>query len=551
MTTIKPLKPMKLEGNLSKKWLKWKTNFLIFMQASNLEVQPSKTKTKVLLHLIGQPVRDIHQSFDLTKKQRRDFQTTIEKFDEYFSCVNNPLTIYRYQLFTARQEQSETFDEFYTRLKMLSGKCELATLEESLLKDLLILGLKDGRLQKKLLSRKDISLKTVVKHGRLIDNDNTKNSSLKSDRRNRIDENGTVGNCYIGDNRKTSSRKNYKNQTVVKDSSYNGDTIKASTSKIDNSIVQHNIRNDNPYNGDNTYNGDNPYNGDNIEPSTSKSDGILKHNKHGISNYSGDNDIKSRNSRNTKSVQRHSLDDLETKKLHIKEQKHVNYNDTENSCPLYSMIDESICDIRLLGSNDNLRTKFKKLSYCRKNIKTSMLDQIDGVKKKNAPLRHSDENVIARRQKENIVTAGSASIKLFPSNKNKKLDITLPFNPHVTNNNSQVINNNYHDIGAQRDTSRDSTTRTQTPGCNRKLIFAAMNYSSGYFSQQKCAETTLEQSALFTGKEKVLVTATSSVANDDKSVKNREVKDGKQKDSPIKRESVSSASLQIKLYKMI
>ena len=61
--------------------------------------------------------------------------------------------------------EGETFDEYVTRLKTLSEDCEFGELHNSLIKDLIIIGLRDTKLQERLLSEPDIDLEQVCKRG--------------------------------------------------------------------------------------------------------------------------------------------------------------------------------------------------------------------------------------------------------------------------------------------------------------------------------------------------------------------------------------------------
>ena len=59
-----------------------------------------------------------------------EYKTVIEKFDEYFNPRKN-LTFNHYNFLAARQTDSKSFDEFYTRLGKLSINCEFGDLRDS------------------------------------------------------------------------------------------------------------------------------------------------------------------------------------------------------------------------------------------------------------------------------------------------------------------------------------------------------------------------------------------------------------------------------------
>ena len=93
------------------------------------------------------------------------YNEIISKFDAYFQPRKN-LTFLRFTFLTARQNEGEKFDEFYTRLRKLSEDCEFGTLRDSLIKDLIIIDLYDKKLQEHLLRDSEITLDKVLVNSR-------------------------------------------------------------------------------------------------------------------------------------------------------------------------------------------------------------------------------------------------------------------------------------------------------------------------------------------------------------------------------------------------
>ena len=52
----------------------------------------------------------------------------------------------RYKMFSYRQREGQSFGHFVTELKKLSSECELGTLLDSLIRDMIIVGFMDNRL---------------------------------------------------------------------------------------------------------------------------------------------------------------------------------------------------------------------------------------------------------------------------------------------------------------------------------------------------------------------------------------------------------------------
>ena len=79
------------------------------------------------------------------------------KFEKY--CIpRKNLTLARHKFLTFRQDEAEKFDDFVNKLKALSHECELKELRDSLIKDMIIIGINDLRLQEKLPLETDLTL---------------------------------------------------------------------------------------------------------------------------------------------------------------------------------------------------------------------------------------------------------------------------------------------------------------------------------------------------------------------------------------------------------
>ena len=183
METLKPPKPITLDSNqnLSDVWKKWKSCFTIFLQATESIEKPDVTKSSILLHCIGPQAKEIYDTFQFEAGNEMKFNNIIEKFDEYFNPRKN-LTFNRYNFLTARQNDTESFDEFYTRLRKLSENCELGELRDSLIKDIIIIGIRDTKLKERFLRENDINLETVLKNGRACEASKKQSKTLKSEK---------------------------------------------------------------------------------------------------------------------------------------------------------------------------------------------------------------------------------------------------------------------------------------------------------------------------------------------------------------------------------
>ena len=91
------------------------------------------------------------------------------------------MTLLRYTFFTSRQQEFEAFDQFVTRLKTLARDCDLSTLEKDLVKDMIVIGTSDAKLQEQLLRKTDLKLEDAIKAGHVAEETKKNLNKLKKE----------------------------------------------------------------------------------------------------------------------------------------------------------------------------------------------------------------------------------------------------------------------------------------------------------------------------------------------------------------------------------
>ena len=163
MDGFKPPKPLSFDGNLANNWRTWMRELTLYMDATEASSKSDKVQANILLHCIGSKSRKIYDTFTFSAGDEMKYKPVLGKSEEYCSPKKN-LTLLRFQFFTYRQEEEQPFDDFVTHLRKLCKECGFGELHDSLLKDIIIIGLCNKRLQERLLREPDISLATTIQH---------------------------------------------------------------------------------------------------------------------------------------------------------------------------------------------------------------------------------------------------------------------------------------------------------------------------------------------------------------------------------------------------
>jgi len=109
-------------------------------------------------------------STNITSENRKKFADVLQKFDEFFKVRKN--VIFERARFNQRsQGETETAEQFITSLYNLSADCEFGELKEQLIRDRIVVGIRDCSLSAKLQMDSELTLekaKRVVRRQEAI-----------------------------------------------------------------------------------------------------------------------------------------------------------------------------------------------------------------------------------------------------------------------------------------------------------------------------------------------------------------------------------------------
>ena len=114
---------------------------------------------------MGDEAEDILSSFCLTADQAKKYNTVVEQFDNHFVKQKN--TIFKRAKFNKRtQEEGEAVDDFIMDLYHLAKHCIYGALHDELIRDRIVVGLRNAAVSEKLQFDADLTLGKAVKMAR-------------------------------------------------------------------------------------------------------------------------------------------------------------------------------------------------------------------------------------------------------------------------------------------------------------------------------------------------------------------------------------------------
>lgn len=171
--------PPKFDFTRPEEWSKWIKRFERFRIASGLELQAEENQVNTLIYTMGDEAEDIITSLQLTEEEASQYNTVKNKLDAHFVVRRN--VIFERAKFNQRQqEQGETVDSFITSLHCLSEHCGYGLLHDEMVRDRLVVGLRDKKLSEQLQLDSALTLEKAVTRARQSEQVKNQQDLLKS-----------------------------------------------------------------------------------------------------------------------------------------------------------------------------------------------------------------------------------------------------------------------------------------------------------------------------------------------------------------------------------
>ena len=174
MEHVKPIRPLRLDGNIVENWRKWKQRWVLYAKASGVDSKDEETQCTVFLHTMGEEVLEVYDTFTFTEEEANKIEPLVARFEAYCSPKKN-ITYERYLFFSCTQN-SRTIDTFVTDLRMKT--CEFGTLHDSLIKDRIVCGIDNNSVRERLLRNTELTLQVAINTVRAAETSKTQIETL-------------------------------------------------------------------------------------------------------------------------------------------------------------------------------------------------------------------------------------------------------------------------------------------------------------------------------------------------------------------------------------
>ncbi|XP_017889736.1 uncharacterized protein DDB_G0287625-like isoform X2 [Ceratina calcarata] len=246
---VRPPSPLSDSGNIKENWKDWKMDFLVYLGV-NCKNESEEKKMFFLKQYIGEFGIKIVNKIIENMINKNNITMLLTNLDEHFGVHSeshdvpeNEVTN-RYKFFTA-ERTTGSIAKYANHLQRLAAPCKFGEIKDSLIRDKIILEVKDGRLRKKLFKEENLDLPKLItiwnKH--VAEASERKQDTFK-EKKNNDDTKNTSTENNKNDIKTTPNNNVSRNKTVPKrnDNNNSDDDRESTTSSCSNTNWENNTQ---------------------------------------------------------------------------------------------------------------------------------------------------------------------------------------------------------------------------------------------------------------------------------------------------------------------
>ena len=153
--------PMKCHGDVTGNWDFFKQQWSDYETATGLDKREESVRLATLRSSMGRECLQILLNLNLPEDDKKKIDKCLEALESYFKPSRN-LVYERYGFNTCVQQSEESVQSYLTRLRKLAASCEYGALTDELIRDRLVIGLKNQGDKVRLLREKSLDLKKAI-----------------------------------------------------------------------------------------------------------------------------------------------------------------------------------------------------------------------------------------------------------------------------------------------------------------------------------------------------------------------------------------------------
>lgn len=147
-------------------WPRWIRRFERFRIATTLDGKEEEYQVNSLLYAMGDAADDVLDVLPLTDADKKKYEAVKAAFDQHYVGKHN-IIFERAQFNSRRQQDGESAEAYITAVHKLAEHCGFGVLKDELIRDRIVVGIRDKRLSERLQMDSDLTLAKAIQNVRL------------------------------------------------------------------------------------------------------------------------------------------------------------------------------------------------------------------------------------------------------------------------------------------------------------------------------------------------------------------------------------------------
>ncbi|RWS24326.1 hypothetical protein B4U80_10480 [Leptotrombidium deliense] len=161
--------PLRFDGNVAAEWDRFIDDFEVFALATKLqEEKDTKVQQATFLNIAGPEAQRIFKTLTIDSNETDTLKAAVAAFAAYCKPKANEIFA-TFQFHKREQREGEPFDKFLTDLKLLAKDCNFGTMEERIIRDKIVIGIRSDSGRTNLLRKSSLTLKDAVDYCRAME----------------------------------------------------------------------------------------------------------------------------------------------------------------------------------------------------------------------------------------------------------------------------------------------------------------------------------------------------------------------------------------------
>lgn len=153
--------PKTFDFSKPEEWQKWLQRFERYRIVSGLDKKDTEIQLNHFVYCLGEDAEDILRSFTLTDEDKKKYDKVKDAFEAFFKVRKN--VIYERARFNLRnQGDGESIDVYIAALYSLADNCEFGILKGQLIRDRIVVGIRDKGLSESMQLKADLTLASAT-----------------------------------------------------------------------------------------------------------------------------------------------------------------------------------------------------------------------------------------------------------------------------------------------------------------------------------------------------------------------------------------------------